>query len=96
MRLSSGVIFLALGVLFALSNTQTVRLGVWPLDVRLELPLSIAMLLGMGMAFLAGGLTVWFGAWGQRRRLRDAEHRAQLLEAQLGQRRVVSTPHQHE
>jgi putative membrane protein len=82
-----GVPLLALIVLFALSNTQVVRLGLWPFDFQLELPLSLAVLTGMGFAFLAGGLVVWIGGLGQRHRAREAEHKARLLEAQLAQAR---------
>lgn len=78
---------LILIVLFALSNTQPVRLGLWPFDFQLELPLSLAVLAGMAIAFLAGGLIVWIGAFSQRQRAREAEHKVRLLEAQLAQAR---------
>lgn len=87
MRLIMGVPLLGLIVLFALSNTHPVQLGLWPLDYRLELPLSVAILAGMAIAFLAGGLIVWLGALGQRRRARDAAHTVRLLEAQIAQLR---------
>lgn len=87
MRLIIGIPLLILVVLFALSNTQPVRLGLWPTDLQVEVPLSVAVLVGMGIAFLAGGLTVWLGSLGQRRRARDAEHAARLLEAQIAQLR---------
>lgn len=86
-RLLIGAPLLILIVLFALTNTQPVRLGLWPFDFQLELPLSLAVLAGMAIAFLAGGLVVWIGALGQRHRARDAEHKARLLEAQLAQAR---------
>jgi len=92
MRLLIGIPLLALIVLFTLSNTQLVQLGLWPLDYRLELPLSVAILTGMAMAFLAGGLIVWLGALGQRRRARDAAHTIRLLEAQIAQLRGGQRP----
>lgn len=88
MRLIIGLPLLVLAVLFALSNTQTVRLGIWPTDYALEVPLSVAVLGGMAIAFLAGGMTVWFGALGQRRDIRDAEHKVRLLEAQISEIRA--------
>ena len=87
MRLIIGIPLLALVVVFALSNTQPVRLGLWPTDYAVDVPLSVAVLCGMAIAFLAGGLVVWLGALGQRRRVKDAEHAVKLLEAQVAQLR---------
>jgi uncharacterized integral membrane protein len=83
MRLLILVPFLLLLVLFALSNTAQVRIGLWPTGWSLELPLSLAILGGMGLAFLAGALLVWAAELGQRRRTRRAEQTVRLLEAQV-------------
>jgi hypothetical protein len=48
-----------------------------------ELPLALAVLGGMAVAFLAGGLLVWISELAQRRRARRAEQTVQLLEAQV-------------
>jgi lipopolysaccharide assembly protein A len=74
---------LLLLVLFALSNRQPVPLRFWPTDYSLVLPLSLAVLGGMAVAFLAGGLLVWVSALAQRRRARRAEQTVRLLEAQV-------------
>jgi len=91
MRLLLTLPLLVLLVLFALSNTQPVRLGLWPTDFALEVPLSIAVLGAMAIAFLAGGMVVWINELGQRRRAREAEHRARLLEAEITSLRVGQT-----
>ena len=52
-------------VVFALSNPQHVRLGIWPTDFAIEAPLSIVILVAMAGAFLLGALMLWFG--GDRR-----------------------------
>jgi uncharacterized integral membrane protein len=83
MRLVITLPLLLILVLFALSNRMPVRLGFWPTDYALELPLSLAILAAMAVAFLAGGLLVWFGALAQRRRARHAEQTVRLLEAQV-------------
>jgi putative membrane protein len=75
--------FLLLLVLFALSNPQPVRFGLWPTDYSLEAPLSIAMLAAMAVAFLFGAVAAWAGAIAARRRARRAEHAQKLLEAQV-------------
>jgi putative membrane protein len=83
MRLLIGLPLLLLLVLFALSNTVPVRLGLWPSDYTLQLPLSLTILGGMAIAFLAGGTIVWLSELGQRRRARHAEQTVRLLEAQV-------------
>jgi lipopolysaccharide assembly protein A len=83
MRLLIAIPLLVLLVLFALSNTAPVRLGLWPSDYTLQLPLSLAVLGGMAIAFLAGGAVVWLSELSQRRRARRAERAVLLLEAQV-------------
>ena len=83
MRLVILALFLLLLVLFALSNTAPVRVGLWATGWSLEAPLSLAILGGMALAFLIGGLLVWIAELRQRRRARRAEQTVRLLEAQM-------------
>src|SRR6185437_8314196 len=83
MRLIIAIPLLIILVVFALSNTVPVRLGFWPTGLALEVPLAVAVLIGMAIAFLLGALIVWVGELGQRRRARRAEHTARLLEEQV-------------
>jgi membrane protein DedA with SNARE-associated domain len=68
---------------FALSNRDPARVGLWPLDATLEMPLSLLVLTAAATAFLVGALFVWVGAWSDRRRLRRTETRVALLEEEL-------------
>jgi lipopolysaccharide assembly protein A len=70
-------------VLFALSNTEVVRLGLWPTDYGVDVHLSLAILIAMAIAFLLGALVVWMSELSQRRRARRAERKVRLLEAQI-------------
>jgi len=70
-------------LLFALSNREPARLSLWPTDFNLELPLALAILGASALAFLAGGLLVWFSVLTQRRRARRAEDAVRLLEDQV-------------
>jgi uncharacterized integral membrane protein len=79
---------LLLLVLFALSNSQPVRLGLWPTDLALESPLSLAVLAAMAAAFLLGALMLWSEVLGARRRARRAEYAQRLLEAQVQELRA--------
>jgi lipopolysaccharide assembly protein A len=83
MRLLIALPLLLVLVLFALSNREPVPLRFWPTDYTLVLPLSLAVLGGMAVAFLAGALLVWISALAQRRRARQAEQTVRLLEAQV-------------
>jgi uncharacterized integral membrane protein len=67
-------------VLFALSNTEIVTLGIWPTDYTLEMHLSLAILTAMAIAFLLGAMVVWMSELSQRRRARRA---VRMLEAQI-------------
>ena len=70
-------------VLFALSNTEIVTLGLWPTDYGIDVHLSLAILIAMAIAFLLGALLVWTSELSQRRRARRAERTVRLLEAQI-------------
>jgi putative membrane protein len=83
MRLVIGLPLLLLMVVFALSNRAPVTLGLWPTDFSLEVPLSLAIIAAMAIAFLVGGLVVWFSVLAQRSRARRAEQAVRLLEAEV-------------
>lgn len=70
-------------VVFALSNTQIVRLGVWPTDYSIDVHLSVAILIAMAVAFLVGAFVVWLSELSQRRRARRAERSVRTLQAQI-------------
>lgn len=75
--------FLLVLVLFALSNRQDVTLGFWPTDFELTLPLSVAMLGAMALAFLVGALVVWVPSLRVRLRARRLQRETRRLEARL-------------
>ncbi|MCS6932678.1 MAG: LapA family protein [Acetobacteraceae bacterium] len=74
---------IALVVLFALSNPQEVGLRLWPFDLVLVAPLSLAVLAVAGLAFLLGAAIASVSNWPVRRRLRRAEQASRRLEAEL-------------
>jgi uncharacterized integral membrane protein len=82
-RLVIVIPLLLLLVLFALSNTATLRLGLWPTDYSIEWPASAVILVAMAVAFLSGAFLVWVSELSQRRRARHAEHVVKLLEEQV-------------
>jgi uncharacterized integral membrane protein len=78
--------FLIVLVAFVLSNPQPVSLALWPTDVTLEAPLSIATLVIAGVFFLLGALIVWLPGLGTRMRARRAEKTARKLSAEIAAR----------
>jgi uncharacterized integral membrane protein len=84
--------FLIVLVAFALSNQQTVTLGIWPTDLTVEAPLSISVLIAAGVFFFLGALFVWFGSVAARSRAARAERRAAALEAELKARTAAPPP----
>jgi putative membrane protein len=85
LRLIIAAPFLLLLVLFALSNTQVVQLGLWPTGWSVTLPLSITVLAAMAVAFFLGALVLWVSTLAAIHRARRAEHQVKLLEAEVQQ-----------
>lgn len=74
---------LILITLFALSNTQDVELRLWPFDIGWASPLGIAVLVLAAIGFLLGASLAWAAALPTRRRARELQAAARLLEAEL-------------
>lgn len=70
-------------VMFALSNQQSVRLGLWPTDFAVQTPLSLAVLCLALVFFLGGALVAWGGTLSARRRARRAEAAVRQLTNQV-------------
>ncbi|MBC7636378.1 MAG: LapA family protein [Acetobacteraceae bacterium] len=75
--------FLVVLVSFVLSNPNTVVIRLWPTDLAQSMPLSIAILSGMAVAFLLGAVMIWFNAIAARYAARQANLRVAALEAQV-------------
>ena len=75
--------FLLLLVVFALSNRADVVLGLWPTDLSVNVPLSLAMLAAGALFFILGAIAAWLGTLAQRRRAHRAERRVRSLEREL-------------
>ncbi len=84
--------FLLLLVLFALSNESVVQIGLWPTDLSVQAPLSVAVLVISAVFFLLGAIVVGMGSLAQRRRARRAESKVRALEAEMSQLKLRLTP----
>ena len=70
-------------VAFALSNQQMVRLGLWPTDILVDMPISVAVLIAAGVFFIVGAFMTWTTAIAMRARARRAERQVRQLESQV-------------
>ena len=70
-------------VVFALSNRDPVTLSLFPTDISVDMPLSLAVLAGMAIGFFFGGFRVWTASLRHRRAVRKAEDSVKLLESKL-------------
>lgn len=74
---------LILLALFTLSNTQEVELRLWPFDIGWASPLGLAVLILAAIGFLLGASLAWAAGLPARRRAREVQNAARLLEAEL-------------
>lgn len=87
MRVLIAIPFLLIFVLFALSNTEPVLLAFWPTDYALQVPLSVAILAAMAVAFVIGAFLTWVTALGARGRARAAERAVRDLREEVAELR---------
>ena len=79
------LVFLLIGVLIAVSNTQPVQLALWPLPHTVVLPLYLLVVALLLLGVLAGLTLGWWAARPHRRRAR-----ARLAEVSRLEREVAS------
>jgi uncharacterized integral membrane protein len=70
-------------IVFAVSNRESVSVEFWPLPVRLDTPLYLVVLLALLVGFLIGELIAWINAGKARRRARERARRIEALEREL-------------
>jgi len=72
--------------LFAVSNRESVALGLWPVPFLVEIPLYVAMLAALSVGFVLGELAAWISG---RRRRREARRRRRQLASLEGELRAT-------
>ena len=73
----------AIVISFALSNRQLVSIDLWPLNMSLEQPLYLIVLLSVLAGFLIGLIIMWISAGRARMKARREAFRAKSLEREL-------------
>ncbi|HXC28913.1 MAG TPA: lipopolysaccharide assembly protein LapA domain-containing protein [Stellaceae bacterium] len=79
-------------ILFAVSNREAVLVELWPLPLKLELPLYLVVLGMLVIGFFAGQFVTWIGGWRWRREARRSRERIARLERELDAARAETRP----
>jgi putative membrane protein len=77
-------------VLFAVTNRQSVAVGLWPVPYRVELPLYLLVGAPLLLGFLLGEIAAWLRAIKWRREVRRRGRHIEALQRELAatQRRL--------
>jgi uncharacterized integral membrane protein len=85
------VLFVLLGVLIAVSNTQPVQLTLWPLPHVIVMPVYLLVVLVLLLGVLVGLGLGWWAARHHRRRAREAGGEAARLDREVQRLRQAAT-----
>ncbi|MGZ0188530.1 MAG: LapA family protein [Alphaproteobacteria bacterium] len=66
------LVLLVAAVFFSMANREIVTLGIWPLDLRLGMPIFLPVLGAVAVGFVLGWLGAWRKAGQVRKQLRQA------------------------
>ena len=83
MRILIAIPLLVLLIAFALSNQQMVQIGLWPTDISVEVPLSVAVLVAAAVFFVVGAMMTWGGTFSLKSRARRAERAVRQLQTEI-------------
>jgi uncharacterized integral membrane protein len=87
------LLFILVGVLIAVSNTQTVSLALWPLPQVVMAPLYLLVVALLLLGVLVGLIIGWWAARHHRRRGRKYRAEAERLDRELAQARQALAAH---
>lgn len=77
------LLFILVGVLIAVSNSQSVQLTLWPLPQAVVMPVYLLVVALLLLGVLAGLGMGWWGGRHYRRRAREARSEVARLEREL-------------
>ena len=77
------LLFILLGALIAVSNSQPVQLALWPLPQQIVMPLYLLVVLLLLLGVLAGLGLGWWAARHHRRRARERGSEAARLDREV-------------
>ena len=91
LRLFAGIIcvlIFLLGVLFSLSNQETIVVKLLPFAFIVEAPIYLILLIVLFIGVFLGGICTWVSGAGARRRVRQQARRLKWFDSKLQEERV--------
>ena len=85
------LLFVLIGVLIAVSNSQPVQLALWPLPHQIVMPVYLLVVALLLLGVLAGLALGWWGGRHHRRRAREASADAARLGREVQRLRGTQT-----
>jgi hypothetical protein len=86
------LLFVLIGVLVAVSNSQPVQLALWPLPQLIVMPVYVLVVGVLLLGVLAGLGMGWWAGRHHRRRAREASGEASRLEREVRRLREAAPP----
>jgi hypothetical protein len=86
------LLFVLIGVLIAVSNSQPVQLALWPLPHLVVMPVYVLVVGVLLLGVLAGLGMGWWAGRHHRRRAREASGEAARLEREVRRLRETAAP----
>src|SRR3954469_8436619 len=86
------LLFLLLGVLIAVSNSERTEMSLWPIPHTVVLPLYMLVLAVLMLGVLAGLGLGWWAGRHHRRHARGRRREVQRLEREAGELRAALAP----
>jgi len=83
------LLFILIGVLVAVSNTQPVQLELWPLPHKVVMPIYLLIVAMLMLGVLAGLGMGWWAGRHHRRRAREAGGEAARLDREVARLRAA-------
>ncbi|KAF0096462.1 MAG: hypothetical protein FD144_5882, partial [Rhodospirillaceae bacterium] len=84
------LLFILIGVLVAVSNTQPVQLALWPLPHIIVMPVYLLVIAMLMLGVLAGLSMGWWAGRHHRRRAREAGGEAARLDREVARLRAAN------
>jgi uncharacterized integral membrane protein len=90
------LIILVAAVFFSMANTDTVGVGIWPLEERIDMPLFLPILTAIALGFLLGWIRAWIKFGRTRQELRKARRELRDADLEVGRLKDKLKSQQHQ
>ena len=71
-------------VFFSMGNAESVGVGIWPLEERIDMPLFLPILTAIALGFLLGWIRAWIKFGRTRQELRKTRRELRAADLEVG------------